>query len=137
MLDRAITRYHNKAIETAQVIKELIELAKKMRAERERGVQLGLTEAEIAFYDALETSDGAVAVLGDETLKAIARDLVETVRNNKLIDWTLREAAQAKLRVMVKRRLRKYKYPPEKTDQATAMVLRQAALFAEEHLLAS
>jgi type I restriction enzyme R subunit len=137
MLDRAITRYHNKAIETAQVIEQLIELAKEMRAAQERGEQLGLTDAEIAFYDALETSEIAVAAMGDDVLKAITRDLVEAVRNNATVDWTIKESARARLRVAVRRLLNKYGYPPEKREQATATVLRQAELFAEAHILKS
>ena len=93
-----------------------------------RGEQLGLTEDELAFYDALETNDSAVQVLGDETLCKIARELVETVRNNVTIDWTLRENVRANLRRLVKRMLRRYGYPPDKQEQATRTVLEQAEL---------
>ncbi|MCK4459485.1 MAG: DUF3387 domain-containing protein, partial [Methanosarcinales archaeon] len=103
MLEKTIKRYQNKSIETAQIIEELIELAKEMREARRRGDELNLSEEELAFYDALEVNDSAVAVLGDETLRTIARELVDTVRNNLTIDWTLRESVQAKLRVIVKR----------------------------------
>ena len=126
MLEQTLRRYQNRAIEAAQVIEELIGLAKKMREANARGEQLGLTEDELAFYDALETNDSAVQVLGDETLCKIARELVETVRKNVTIDWTLKESGQAKLRVMVKRTLRRYKYPPDKQEQATRTVLEQA-----------
>jgi type I restriction enzyme R subunit len=93
---------------------------------------LGLSEAELAFYDALETNDSAVKVLGDDTLKIIARELVKTVRKNVTIDWTLRENVQANLRVMVKRVLKKYGYPPDKQDKATVTVLEQAQLLGIE-----
>ena len=128
MLEKTIKRYQNKSIETAQVIEELIELAKEMREARHRGEELDLSEEELAFYDALEVNDSAVAVLGDETLRTIARELVDTIRNNLTIDWTLRESVQAKLRVIVKRILRKYGYPPDKQKKATDTVLEQAAL---------
>ncbi len=126
MLERAILRYQNRAVEAAQVIEELIQLARDMREADARGEQLGLSEDEIAFYDALETNDSAVRVLGDETLRAIARELVETVRGNVTIDWTLRENVRAQLRVLVKRILRKHGYPPDKQEKATRTVLEQA-----------
>ncbi|HXH81841.1 MAG TPA: type I restriction enzyme endonuclease domain-containing protein, partial [Candidatus Tectomicrobia bacterium] len=132
MLEQTIRRYQNRAIEAAQVIEELIALAKEMREANARGKQLGLTEDELAFYDALETNDSAVKVLGDETLRTIARELVETVRNNVTIDWTLRENVRAQLRVLVKRILRKYRYPPDKQEKATQTVLEQAALLSSE-----
>ena len=103
-----------------------------MREAQKRGEQLKLTEDEVAFYDALEVNDSAVKVLGDDTLKNIARELVETVRNNTTIDWTVRETVRAKLRVMVKRILRKYGYPPDKQEKATITVLQQAELIAKD-----
>ncbi len=130
MLENTIRRYQNRAIEAAQVIEELIALAKEMREAYARGQALGLSEDEVAFYDALETNDSAVNVLGDETLRKIARELVETVRRNVSIDWTLRENVRAQLRVLVKRILRKYGYPPDKQEKATATVLEQAALLS-------
>jgi type I restriction enzyme R subunit len=132
MLERAIRAYQNRAIETAQVIEELIQLAKDMRAAQARGENLGLTEDEVAFYDALETNDSAVKVLGDETLKTIARELVQTVKRNVTIDWTVKESVRAKLRVIIKRILRKYGYPPDKQEKATQTVLQQAALLGAE-----
>jgi type I restriction enzyme, R subunit len=132
MLEQTLRRYQNRAIEAAQVIEELIELAKEMRAANARGEQLGLSEDELAFYDALETNDSAVKVLGDETLRGIARELVGTVRNNVTIDWTLRENVRAQLRVLVKRILRKHGYPPDKQEKATQTVLEQAALLSGE-----
>ena len=131
MLEQSLRRYQNRAIEAAQVIEELIELAREMREASVRGEQLGLTEDELAFYDALETNDSAVQVLGDETLRAIARELVETVRNNVTIDWTLRESVRAQLRVMVRRILNRYGYPPDKQEQATITVLEQAEVLSE------
>jgi type I restriction enzyme R subunit len=130
MLEQTIRRYQNRAIETAQVIEELIKLAKEMRAASERGDVKDLTDDEIAFYDALEVNDSAVKVLGDESLKMIARELVDTVRKNVTIDWTVRETVRAKLRVMVKRILRKYGYPPDLQEKATQTVLEQAELLA-------
>jgi type I restriction enzyme R subunit len=132
MLENAIRRYQNRAIETAQVIEELIALAKEMREVNLRGEKLGLSEEEIAFYDALETNDSAVKVLGDDTLKIIARELVETVRNNVTIDWAVKESIRAKLRVMVKRVLRKYGYPPYKQEKATQTVLEQAEVLCKD-----
>jgi type I restriction enzyme R subunit len=132
MLERTIRRYQNRAIEAAQVIEELIALARDMREANARGERLNLSEEELAFYDALETNDSAVKVLGDETLRAIARELVATVRNNVTIDWTLRENVRAELRVLVKRILRKYGYPPDKQEKATQTVLEQAALLSAQ-----
>jgi len=132
MLEQTIRRYQNHAIEAAQVIEELIVLAKEMRAANARGEALALSEDELAFYDALETNDSAVKVLGDETLRIIARELVATVRNNVTIDWTLRENVRAQLRVLVKRILRKYSYPPDKQEKATQTVLEQAALLSDQ-----
>ena len=126
MLEQTVRRYANRAIEAAQVIEELIGLAREMREASARGEALGLSEDELAFYDALETNDSAVQVLGDETLRDIARELVETVRNNVQIDWTIRENVRANLRRLVKRVLRKHGYPPDKQEKATRTVLEQA-----------
>ncbi len=131
LLEQAVRKYQNRAIETVQVIEELIQLAKDMRAANARGEALKLSEDELAFYDALEVNDSAVKVLGEPTLVHIARELVETVKKNVTIDWTLRENVQAQLRVIVKRILRKYGYPPDKQEKATQTVLEQAALLSE------
>ena len=131
MLEKAILRYQNRAVETAQVIEELISLAKEMKGAAERGESLGLTDDEIAFYDALETNDSAVKVLGEPTLKAIARELVDVVRKNTTIDWKIRENVRANLRVIVKRTLRKFGYPPDKQEKATKTVLEQAEVLSE------
>ena len=136
MLEQSLRRYQNRAIEAAQVIEELIELAREMREASARGEQLGLTEDELAFYDALETNDSAVQVLGDETLRAIARELVETVRRNVTIDWALRENVRAHLRRLVRRILRRHGYPPDKQEQATRTVLEQAELLSEGWVVA-
>ncbi|MGB7444179.1 MAG: type I restriction enzyme endonuclease domain-containing protein, partial [Coleofasciculaceae cyanobacterium] len=128
MLENTIKRYQNRSIETSQVITELIELAKDIRQAQSRGENLGLTEDEVAFYDALEVNDSAVQVLGDETLRTIARELVQAVRRNVTIDWTVKESVRAKLRTIVKRLLRKYGYPPDKQEKATLTVLQQAEL---------
>ena len=130
MLEQTLRRYQNRAIEAAQVIEELIELAKDMREANARGERLGLSEDELAFYDALETNDSAQE-LGDETLREIARQLVETVRNNVTIDWTLRENVRANLRRLVRRILRRYGYPPDKQEKATQTVLEQAEVLSE------
>jgi type I restriction enzyme R subunit len=132
MLEQTIRRYHNRAIETLQVIEELIRLAKEMNEAARRGEDLGLSEDELAFYDALETNDSAVRVLGDKTLKTIARELVGTVRRNVSIDWTVKENVRAKLRIMVKRILRKYCYPPDKQEKATQTVLEQAEVLCKD-----
>ena len=126
MLAQSILRYQNRAIEAAQVIEELIGLAQEIREADARGERLGLSDEELAFYDALETNDSAVKVLGDETLRAIACELVETVRNNVTIDWTMRENVRAKLRSYVRRILRRHGYPPDKQEKATQTVLEQA-----------
>ena len=130
MLERTIRKYQNRAVEAAQVIEELIQLARDLREADARGEALGLTEDELAFYDALETNDSAVQVLGDETLRGIARELVETVRGNVTIDWTLRENVRANLRRLVKRILRKHGYPPDKQEKATRTVLEQAEVLS-------
>ncbi len=130
MLEQTLRRYQNRAIEAAQVIEELIQLAQELREASARGEQLSLSEDEGAFYDALETNDSAVQVLGDETLRDIARELVQTVRNNVTIDWTLRENVRANLRRLVKRILRKHGYPPDKQERATRTVLEQAEVLS-------
>ena len=130
MLDLALRRYQNRSVAAAQVIEELIELARTMRDADARGDELGLSEDELAFYDALEANDSAVQVLGDETLSVIARELFRTVRANVTIDWTLRENVRANLRRLVKRVLRKYGYPPDKQESATKTVIEQAEVLS-------
>ena len=135
LLADVIKRYQNRAIETAQVIEELIAMAKKFRAAAERGDELGLTEDEIRFYDALADNESAVRELSDEILKKIAHELTESLRQNLSVDWSQRESVRAKLRLMVKRILRKYKYPPDMQDAAVELVLQQAQALGEAWLL--
>jgi type I restriction enzyme, R subunit len=130
MLDKTIKKYTNRNVEAAQVIEELLELAKKVREEKNRGKQKNMSEDELAFYDALGVNDSAVKVLGDKTLRRIALELTQMIRNNVTIDWTQRESVQAEIRLKVKRILRKYHYPPDREKQATKTVLDQAELIA-------
>lgn len=136
MLEEALRKYRNRAIEAAQVIEELIELAREMREANARGERLGLEEDELAFYDALSDNESAVDVMSNETLSFLARELVRTVRNNVTIDWTIRETTRAKLRVMVRRMLRKYGYPPDMQEKATQTVLEQAEVLSADWALA-
>lgn len=132
MLEETIRRYQNQTIESAQVIAELVELAKKLREEKDRGGKLNLADDEVAFYDALCANDSAVMELGDDTLKKIAQELVVMLRKNTSIDWTLKQNVQAKLRVLVKKLLNKYKYPPDKQESATKIVLEQAEVLCKD-----
>ena len=134
MLEQTLIRYRNRTIEAAQVIEELIKLAQEMREANARGERLGLSDDEVAFYDALATNESAVKVLGDDQLMVIARELVETVRNNVSIDWTLRESARANLRRMVRRTLNRHGYPPDQQEKAVETVIEQAELFPEDLL---
>jgi type I restriction enzyme R subunit len=131
LLTDVVKRYQNRAIETAQVIEELIEMAKKFREASHRGETLGLTEDEVRFYDALADNESAVRELSDETLKKIAQELTENLKQNLTVDWSSRENIRAKLRLMVKRILRKYKYPPDKQESAIELVLQQAKVMGE------
>jgi type I restriction enzyme R subunit len=128
MLEKAIRKYENRAIETAQIIQELIDLAKEMREASRRGEHLKLSDDELAFYDALADNESATEVLGDEILRDIARELAEKIRNSVTIDWTIKETVRAGMRAMVKRLLRKYGYPPDKQEAATKLVLEQAEI---------
>lgn len=131
-LKKALNAYHNRAIATQEVIEELIKLAKEMDAASKRGEALGLTDDEVAFYDALATNDSAVQAMGDAKLKVIAAELISQVRKSVTIDWTLRESARAKIRVMVKRILNKHGYPPDLQDDAVKTVLQQAELLCAD-----
>lgn len=131
LLVNVIKRYQNRAIETAQVIEELIQMAKKFREAAGRGESLGLSEDEIRFYDALADNESAVRELSDEILKTIAHELTENLRKNLKVDWSERESVRAKLRLMVKRILRKYKYPPDQEEKAVELVLQQAHALGE------
>ncbi len=132
MLERAMRAYTNRSLDAAEVIAELVELAKQMRAERDRGSQLGLGEDELAFYDAVCQNDSAVLELGDDTLKAIAHELVGIVRRNATIDWDKKEQVRASLRRHIRRLLTKYRYPPDRQELAVALVMQQAELLAHE-----
>ncbi len=132
MLEEAINKYQNRTIETAEVIEELIKLAREMREAQQRGEIPGLNDDEIAFYDALEVNDSAVQLLGDDTLKLIAQELVNSVKRGVSVDWTKRENARAQIRVMVKRILRRYGYPPDMQAKATELVLEQATMLRKE-----
>ena len=125
-LEAAIARYHANAITTAQVLEELIQLAKDIRAARARGEESGLSDEEIAFYDALAENESARQVMGEPTLRVIAHELVISIKNSVSVDWMHREATRARMRVLVKRLLRKYGYPPDLQDAAVQNVLQQA-----------
>lgn len=131
-LKQTLNGYHNRAISTMEVIEELIKLAKELDSATKRGVDLGLTDDEVAFYDALAANESAVRALGNDQLKVIAAELITQVRKSATIDWTLRESARAKIRVIVKRILNKYGYPPDLQDQAVQTVLQQAELLCAE-----
>lgn len=134
LLGSVVKRYQNRSIETAQVMEELVDMAKKFREAARRGEALGLGEDEVKFYDALANNEAAVLELGDETLKKIAHELTENLRANISVDWSQRESVRAKLRIMVKRILRKYKYPPDQAEDAVQLVLQQAEALGEEWL---
>src|SRR3954469_22190876 len=131
-LKKTLNAYHNRAIATQEVIEELIKLAKEMDAATKRGVDLGLTDDEVAFYDALAANESAVQTMGDDKLKLIAAELITQVRKSVTIDWTVRESARAKIRVIVRRILNKYGYPPDLQDEAVKTVLRQAELLCAD-----
>lgn len=132
MLERAMRSYTNRSLDAAEVIAELVELAKQMRAEHDRGAKLGLRDDELAFYDAVRQNDSAVLELGDDTLKVIARELVSVVRRNATIDWDRKEQVRASLRRHIRRLLAKHRYPPDKQESAVLLVMQQAELFAHE-----
>lgn len=131
LLMQSLNKYHNRAIETVQVIEELLQMAKEFNKASSRGEDLGMTNDEVAFYDALETNESSVRELGDDTLKKIAIELTENLRKNTTIDWAVRETVRAKLRLMIKRILRKYKYPPDQEQSAIDIVLEQAETLSE------
>jgi type I restriction enzyme, R subunit len=131
-LEAAIARYHTNAITTAQVLEELIQLAKDIRAARARGEETGLTAEEIAFYDALAENESARQVMGEPTLRVIAQELVTVIKNNVSVDWMHKDSTRARIRVHVKRLLRKYGYPPDLQDAAVQNVLQQAEALSAE-----
>lgn len=129
-LEATLTKYHNRGIETAQVIEELIQMAKEFQEAFKRAEDLGLNNDEIAFYDALANNESAVRELGDQILKAIALELVKQLRRSVTVDWQVRESVRARLRILVRRILQKYKYPPDKADEAIDLVLEQAEMLS-------
>jgi type I restriction enzyme, R subunit len=131
MLERAIKKYQNNLLSTSEIIQEMIKMAQDIKAADAEGERLGLTTAEVAFYDALEVNDSAVKVLGDATLREIAKDIADKVRANATIDWSIRESARAKMMVIVRRTLNRYGYPPDKQEKAIETVLKQAELMAD------
>ena len=131
LLQASLTRYRNRAIETAQVIEELIQMAKSFNEAAQRGVDLGLAPEEMAFYDALETNEESVRLLGDNELKAIARELTDYLRNNLKTDWSVRESVRAAMRVRIKLILKRHKYPPDMEQRAVELVLKQAEALSE------
>ena len=137
MLASVIQRYQNRAIETAQVMEELIEIAKQFHQAHGRGEKLGLSEDEVKFYDALANNESAVRELKDETLKLIAQELTQSLRRNLKVDWEHRDSVRAELRLMLKRILRKYKYPPDQQEEAVTLVLQQAEAIGEDWLEAA
>jgi type I restriction enzyme R subunit len=132
MLEEAIRKYQNNLLTTAQVIEELIRMARDIRESDKRGGQLNLSDEELAFYDALANNQSAIDVLGDDKLRDLARVLVQRVKDNRAIDWTIKESVRSKLRVIVKRLLREYGYPPDMQLLATENVLKQAELLADD-----
>jgi type I restriction enzyme R subunit len=131
MLENALKRYQNNLLTTTEIIEELIRIAKEINAADRRGEDLGLTKDELAFYDALEVNDSAVKVLGDETLREIARELADRVRKNATLDWKIKESVRSRLMVMVRRTLNKYGYPPDKQKKAIETVMKQAEVLAD------
>jgi len=127
LLQKTLNAYHNRAIATHEIIDEMIKVAKSLRDAAARGEKLGLNDDELAFYDALAQNESAIEALGDDKLKVIATELIVAVRKNVTIDWAVRESAQAKIRVMIRRILRKHGYPPDLQAEATKLVLEQAA----------
>jgi type I restriction enzyme R subunit len=132
MLERAMNAYNNRSITAAEVIAELVELAKEMKIEHERGATLGLRDDELAFYDAVCQNDSAVMELGDEVLKRIAQELVGVVRSSATVDWDRKEQVRALLRSKIRRLLTKYHYPPDKQEVAVQLVIQQAEVLAGE-----
>jgi type I restriction enzyme R subunit len=129
-LKKTLLKYNNRAIETAQVIEELIEMAKEFKAALNRDEQLGLQPDEVAFYDALANNESAVRELGDEILKKIAVEITEKLRKSTTVDWQVRDSVRAKLRILVRRTLQRYKYPPDMAEDAIELVLKQAEVLS-------
>jgi type I restriction enzyme R subunit len=131
-LTNSLNKYHGRAVKSAEVIEELIEMAKEFREAAKRGEELGLNESEIAFYDALADNESAVRELGDEILKKIAQELADKLRKSTTVDWQKRDSVRAKLRNLVRITLRRYKYPPDKQEAAIQLVLQQAERLSDD-----
>jgi type I restriction enzyme R subunit len=132
LLEEAINRYQNRSIEAAQVIEEMLGLAREMREANRRGEQLNLSPEEVAFYDALGANDSAVQVMGTPILCELARELVKSIRSSVTIDWMHKESVRAEIRTRIRRLLRRYKYPPDRQEKAIDTVLKQAELLCNE-----
>jgi type I restriction enzyme, R subunit len=128
----ALRKYHNRAIETAKVIEELLQMAGDFKEALDRNEELGLNPDEVAFYDALAERPEVLKTMGDATLKQLATELTEQLRNSTTVDWQVRDSVRAKMRILIKRLLKKYKYPPEGQDEAVALVLKQAETLADD-----
>ncbi|MGH4120513.1 type I restriction endonuclease subunit R [Clostridium sp.] len=135
LLEAAIIKYQNRSIETTQVIMELIELAKKITEAENRGESTGLTPDELAFYDALSDNESAKEIMGEDILKQIARDLTVSIKNSISVDWAIRESVQAKMKMTIKRLLKKYGYPPDKTMKAVEIVMEQTKLMCSNEVI--
>ena len=135
MLTEAVKRYTNRSLTTAEIIAELVALAKEMRGNQKRAAEFGLTDAAAALYDAIIQNDSAIMEMGGGTLKTSARELVDTIRRSATIDWTLKESVRARMRSRIKRLLTKYKYPPDKQEQAVTFIIEQAEHLACEEVL--
>ncbi|VVB70059.1 Uncharacterised protein [uncultured archaeon] len=134
LLEKTINKYTTKSIDAAQALEELVEVAKELKKSQEKGKKLDLTEDEVAFYDALETNDSAVKIMGDENLRIIAKELLKTIKENVTIDWSIKENVQANIRVLVKKILKKFGYPPDKQKKATETILEQAKLTCQNEV---
>ena len=134
MLEKSINRYHNKVITAAEVIEELIELSKQIVEQDDNFKQLGLTEYEYAFYTAVSSNESAVELMGKDKLRELAVVLTEQIRKNTSIDWEIKESVRAKMKVVVKRLLRRYGYPPDMQKLATEIVVKQAEMITSEFL---
>ena len=132
LLQNALDKYSNRAIEAAQVIEELIKMAKEFKKDLDKAKEMNLNESEVAFYDALSDNNSAKELMGDELLVKIAKEVAEKLRSNLTVDWSVRESVRARLRLIIKNLLRKYKYPPDEQISATELILRQAETISEE-----
>tara|TARA_Y100001973_G_C5207072_1_gene342289 strand:- start:5458 stop:5892 length:435 start_codon:yes stop_codon:yes gene_type:complete len=126
-----LRKYHNRAIETAQVIEELIQMAKDMEDDLKQAEELGMNNDEIAFYRALIQNESAVRELGDNNLRSLAKDITEKLRKSTTVDWQKRDSVRARLRNLVRRALRRWKYPPDRSDEAIELCLKQAEVLSE------